>query len=141
MAEHNLLNSNPQMQWTWRYTQTLLVYMDGVRTFNGSGFTMTGNHINSFQKMCLSNGNNSLQLSLQPSLGGKSASIRLYCDNLVIVNLWEGKSSKHPRVMSLLCMLFLTADKNNFTVSLKHLPGKTNEIVDVFFFHLTPQSQ
>ena len=75
--------------------------------------------------------------------------IRFYCDNLVIVNSWEGKSSKHPRIMSLLRMLFLTAAaKNNFTVSLKHLPGKLNEIADVLsrkqftrFFHLAPQAQ
>ena len=46
--------------------------------------------------------------------------IRFYCDNLAIVNSWEGKSSKHPRIMSLLRTLFLTAAKNNFTVSLKH---------------------
>ena len=147
MAEHNLLN-NPQMQWTWNYTQMLLAYMDVVRTFKGSGFTMTGNHISSFQKMCLSNGNNSLQLPLQPSLGSKSASIRLYCDNLMIVNLWEGKSSKHPRVMSLLRMLFLTVAKNNFAVSFKHLLGKTNELADalsrkqfICLFHLAPQAQ
>jgi len=55
--------------------------------------------------------------------------IRFYCDNLVIVNSWEGKSSKHSRIISLLRTLFLTAAKNNFTVSLKHLPGKINEIM------------
>ena len=50
-------------------TQTLLAHMDVVRTFKGSGFPTTGNHISSFQNMCLSNGKNSSQLSLQPSLG------------------------------------------------------------------------
>lgn len=74
--------------------------------------------------------------------------IRFYCDNLAIVNSWEGKSSKHPRIMSLLRTLFLIAAKNNFTVSLKHLPGKANEIADALsrkqftrFFHLAPQAQ
>ena len=74
--------------------------------------------------------------------------IRFYCDNLTIVNTWEGKSSKHPHIMSLLCTLFLTAAKNNFTVSLKHLPGKSNEIADALsrkqftrFFHLAPQAE
>ena len=74
--------------------------------------------------------------------------IRFYCDNLTIVNSWEGKSSKHPRIMSLLHLLFLTAAKNNFTISLKHLPGKTNEIADALsrkqfirFFHLAPQAE
>ena len=49
--------------------------------------------------------------------------------------------------MSLVHTLFLTVAKNNFTVSLKHLIGKTNEIVDplsrkqfIPFFHLTPQA-
>ena len=43
---------------------------------------------------------------------------------------------------------FLIAAKNNFTISLKHLPGKTNEIADalsrkqfVRFFHFAPQVQ
>ena len=74
--------------------------------------------------------------------------IRFYCDNLAIVNSWEGKSSKHPRIMSLLRTLFLIAAKNNFTVSLKHLPGKSNEIADALsrkqftrFFHLAPQAE
>ena len=74
--------------------------------------------------------------------------IRFYCDNLIIANSWEGKSSSHSHIMSLLCTLFLTATKNNFTVSLKHLSGKTNEIVDalsrkqfICFFYLTPQAQ
>ena len=43
--------------------------------------------------------------------------IRFYCNNLVIVNLWEGKFSKHPRIMSLVRTLCLTVAKNNFTVS------------------------
>ena len=50
-------------------TQTLPAHMNVVRTFKGSGFTTTGNHISSFQNMCLSNDKNSSQLSLQPSLG------------------------------------------------------------------------
>jgi predicted peptidase len=50
--------------------------------------------------------------------------------------------------MSLLRTLFLIAAKKNFTVSLKHLPGKVNEIANALprkqftrFFHLAPQAQ
>ena len=46
-----------------------MAHMDVVRTFKGRDFTTTGNHISSYQNMCLSNGKNSSQLSLQPSLG------------------------------------------------------------------------
>ena len=67
-----------QMQQTGSYTRMLPAHVDVVRTFKGSGFTMTGNHISSFQNVCLSNGKNSLQLLLQLSLGatlgGRSAS-------------------------------------------------------------------
>ena len=55
---------------------------------------------------------------------------------------------KHPCSMSLVHTLFLTVAKNNYTVSLKHLIGKTNEIVDrlsgkqfIPFFHLTQALQ
>ena len=64
------------MQQTWSYTKTLLARLDVVGTFKGSGFTTTSNHI--ISNMCLSNGKNSSQLSLQPSpgarFGGKSVS-------------------------------------------------------------------
>ena len=47
--------------------------------------------------------------------------------------------------MTLLRKLFLLAAKNNFTVTLKHRPGKTNDIADALsddrFFSLTPQTQ
>ena len=74
--------------------------------------------------------------------------ILFHCDNLPIVQAWEGKGSKQPRLMSLLRKLFLTAAKNNFTVTMRHLPGKTNEIADALsrkqydrFFSLAPQAQ
>ena len=76
MVQHNWLTNNPKMQQTWSYTKTLLARLDVVGTFKGSGFTTTSNHI--ISNMCLSNGKNSSQLSLQPSpgatFGGKSAS-------------------------------------------------------------------
>jgi hypothetical protein len=74
--------------------------------------------------------------------------ILFFCDNLPIVQAWEGKGSKQPRVMSLLRTLFLTAARNSFTITMKHLPGKSNEIADAIsrkqfdrFFSLAPQAQ
>ena len=73
--------------------------------------------------------------------------IRFYCDNQAIVHAWEGKSSKHPRLTSLMRLLFLTAAQNNFTVKLKHVAGKSNELADALsrkqfnrFFSLAPQA-
>ena len=73
--------------------------------------------------------------------------ICFYCDNQAIVQAWEGKSSKHPKLTSLMRLLFLTAAQNNFTVKLKHVPGKSNELADALsrkqfnrFFSLAPQA-
>ena len=73
--------------------------------------------------------------------------IRFNCDNQAIVLAWQGKSSKQPLITSLLRMLFLTAAQHNFTVTLKHLPGKKNDIADALsrrqftrFFALAPQA-
>ena len=59
--------------------------------------------------------------------------IRFICDNLPIVQAWEGKSSKQPQIMRLLRLLFLTAAKGNFTITLKHIAGITNPIADAIF--------
>ena len=74
--------------------------------------------------------------------------ILFHCDNLPIVQAWEGKGSKQPRIMGLLRKLFLVAARKNFTISLQHLPGKFNEIADALsrkqftrFFSLAPQAQ
>ena len=49
--------------------------------------------------------------------------------------------------MSLMRLLFLTAAQNNFTVKMKHLAGKSNELADALsrqqfnrFFSLAPQA-
>ena len=56
--------------------------------------------------------------------------IRFHCDNLPIVQAWTNQSSRHPGVMDLLRTLFFIAARNNFTVSLVHLPGRLNCIAD-----------
>ena len=73
--------------------------------------------------------------------------ILFHCDNLPIVQAWEGKRSKQPRVMSLLRTLFLVAARSNFNIVLKHIPGKSNGIADALsrnqfdrFFSLAPQA-
>ena len=50
--------------------------------------------------------------------------IKFYCDNLAMVNLWEGKSSMHLRIVSLLRTLFLTEAKKQLYCIPEHLPGK-----------------
>jgi hypothetical protein len=74
--------------------------------------------------------------------------IRFFCDNLPIVQAWDGKTSRQPRIMTLLRLLFLTAAKGNFTITLKHIPGIKNPIADAIsrqkftlFFSLAPQAQ
>ena len=47
-----------------------------------------------------------------------------------IVHAWTGKRSEQPRIMALLRHLFLVAANNDFTVSLKHVPGIKNIIAD-----------
>ena len=74
--------------------------------------------------------------------------IRFFCDNLPIVQAWQGKASSQPRIMSLLRLLFFTAAKGNFTITLKHIPAVKNSIADAIsrqnftlFFSLAPQAQ
>ena len=130
------------MQQTWSYTQTLLAHIDVVHTFKGSGFTTTGNHISSFQNMCLSNDKKSSQLLLQPSLGatlgGKSMS------DSTVTTSWlsaHGKGNLASILVSCPCCTHFFSQQLKITLplSLKTLPGKTNKIIR--FFHLTPQTQ
>jgi hypothetical protein len=74
--------------------------------------------------------------------------ICFYCDNLPIVQAWEGKSSCQPRIMQLLRLLFLTAAQGNFTIILKHVPGVHNTLADAIsrrkyslFFSLAPRAR
>ena len=73
--------------------------------------------------------------------------IKFHCDNQSIVLAWQGKSSKQLKLILLLRMLFLTAAQNSFTITLCHLPGIHNSIVDALsrqqftcFFALAPQA-
>ena len=72
--------------------------------------------------------------------------IRFNCDDLTIVRAWNGMSARHPALNRLFRRLFLTAAQNQFTVSLKHLPGKSNALTDALsrnqltcFFSLFPR--
>lgn len=150
MVRHNSLTNNLLTQQAWNYTQTLQADMDAAHTFKASGFTMNGNHTSSFQNTCLSNGKTFLQSLPQPSLdvttGGKSVSD----STVTILPLSIHGKAYLPSIPEscLCCAHFLTAAKNNFTVSLKHLPGEANEIADALsrkqfthFFRLAPQAQ
>ena len=81
-----------------------------------------------------------------PHMGTQMAEEAHQVQLQAIVLAWQGKSSKQPLIASLLRMLFLTAAQHNFTVTLRHLPGKENEVADALlrrqftrFFALAPQ--
>ncbi len=76
-----------------------------------------------------------------------SKRIRLFCDNMAIVHAWQNKSARHPRILSLLRRLLMTAAQHNFAVAFTHLPGKENVLADALsrrqftrFFFLAPQA-
>ena len=55
----------------------------------------------------------------------------VFCtDNKPITQVWETGTSKCPDLMSLIRPLFLHAAKNNYSVSFKHIFGKSNPTAD-----------
>ncbi len=73
--------------------------------------------------------------------------ILFHCDNLAIVQAWTNHSSRNPALSDLLRRLFLITAHGNFTITMRHLPGKTNELADALsrnqlnrFFSLAPQA-
>ena len=56
--------------------------------------------------------------------------IRFDCDNQAVVKAWQTKAPKDHNLATLFRKLFLVAAKNNFNVSLQHIPGLCNDIAD-----------
>ena len=56
--------------------------------------------------------------------------IRVYCDNLAIVQVWLAKNPKDKQVAALCRTLFFIAAENHFNISIHHLPGINNPIAD-----------
>ena len=56
--------------------------------------------------------------------------MRFICDNQAVVHSIEAGTSHCPLIMHLLCNLFYTAARHNYTISAQHLPGKQNVIAD-----------
>lgn len=52
-------------------------------------------------------------------------------DNLPITDVWQAGSSKSKPIMSLVRQTFLTAANNQFSLSLKYIPGKRNTAADL----------
>ena len=74
--------------------------------------------------------------------------IQFFCKNLSIVQAWEGKTSRQPRIMSLLHLLFLTAANGNFNATLEHIPSINNPTANgisrqnfTLFLSLAPQAK
>ena len=56
--------------------------------------------------------------------------IRVYCDNLAIVQIWNAKNPRDKQLAALCRTLFFIAAKNHFIISIQHLPGINNTIAD-----------
>ena len=74
--------------------------------------------------------------------------VKFMCDNQAIVLAWQGQRSRDSHVMNLMCTLFMFAAQHHFTITMQHLPGKTNSLADAIsrkqftkFFSLAPQAQ
>ena len=52
-------------------------------------------------------------------------------DNKPITDVWQAGTSKSKPIMSLIRSTFLIAAKNQFSLSLKYIPGKTNTAADL----------
>ena len=114
----------------------LLMYLaptDAGLTSKAPGFIMHGSHTRVFPQEFPSNGRSFSPYLQQTSHGDakwQRKRVRFNCDNQAIVLDWQGKLSKQPLNASLLRMLFLTAAQHNFTVTLRHLRGKENDVAD-----------
>lgn len=74
--------------------------------------------------------------------------IRFNCDNQAVVNAWQSKAPKNHNLANLFRKLFLLAAKNNFNVSITHIPGLSNDIADALsrqqmqrFRELVPEAE
>ena len=56
--------------------------------------------------------------------------IRVYCDNLSVVQIWQAKNPRDRPLAALCRTLFFVAAKNHFNISIHHLPGINNPIAD-----------
>jgi len=127
MAQHNWLTNNAKVQQTWSYIQTVLGTLGCGAYFQGEWFHHNWQlhhqqHVSiQWQELFAI-----VAAALTWGHIWWQKHVRFYCDNLVIVNSWEGKFSKHPCIMPLVRTLCLTVAKKIFTVSLQHLIGKTN---------------
>ena len=73
---------------------------------------------------------------------------KFMCDNQAIVLAWQGQRSRDSHIMNLMHTLFMFAAQHHFTITMQHLPGKTNLLADAIshkqftkFFSLAPQAQ
>ena len=103
MHRQTLLSALPTWNGTAQYVDQKptdvadleLAHMVVVHIFKGSGFTLIGNLISSFQNLCLSSGKNSAIVTATLTWGHTwcQKCIKFHCDK--IVDSWEGKSWYH----------------------------------------------
>ena len=51
-------------------------------------------------------------------------------DNLPITDVWQAGTSKSPLLMNLVRKTFFETAQHQFSLSLKHIPGKRNTVAD-----------
>ena len=56
--------------------------------------------------------------------------IVIHTDNQPITDVWQAGTSKSPLLMNLVRKTFFETANNQFTLSLKHIPGKRNTVAD-----------
>ena len=56
--------------------------------------------------------------------------VRGYCDNQAVTMMLASRTSKEPHLMHLLRCLFYIEAENHFTLSVTHISGETNTLVD-----------
>ena len=59
------------------------------------------------------------------------------CDNHTVVDIWEKGSTKSPKIMSLVRLLYLCAAHHNINICIKHIPGTSNNIAVATYFSLS----
>ena len=106
-----------RIHWVWRTLSRCLDCRDLGRSAPPTFYPMEGT-------ICNSGSNSDLG---RPMVGEK---IRFYCDNQAVVKAWQSKAPKNHNLANLYRKLFLLAAKNNFNISLTHIPGLSNDIAD-----------
>ena len=81
-------------------------------------------------------------------LGWSKQHVLFHSDNATVVHILNSRTSRTPSIMQLLCHLMLSAARDSFSFSAKHIPGINNQVTDALshfrwqeFCQLAPAAQ